>query len=188
MAGLEERRCPRCSAVLPVSAFAVDRNKSGGVKGWCRSCDNARSREYYAANRERRLARVKQYQASKRRPRKCRICKEPSTSNRHQLCDACRQARKDHAWRERERRRPNRATPTERGYGSAHKKLRKEWAKVVASGLATCARCNDPITVGQPWDLGHDDLDRSKYVGPEHRRCNRQTSTHRKQQGVSRSW
>jgi hypothetical protein len=38
-----------------------------------------------------------------------------------------------------------------------------------------CARCGERIEPGEPWDLGHDDVDRSRYTGPEHRRCNRST-------------
>jgi hypothetical protein len=41
------------------------------------------------------------------------------------------------------------------------------------------------ILPGQDWDLGHDDYDRSRYTGPEHRRCNRQTS---KPRLFSRKW
>jgi hypothetical protein len=29
-----------------------------------------------------------------------------------------------------------------------------------------------------PWELGHIDGSRSRYAGPEHRKCNRQTATH----------
>ena len=31
----------------------------------------------------------------------------------------------------------------------------------------------DRIVPGQPWDLGHDDIDRSRCTGPEHAACNR---------------
>lgn len=75
--------------------------------------------------------------------------------------------------RERERRRPSRYV---RGYGSVHRNLRKRWEPVVAAGLAACARCGGPIIPGEGWDLGHDDANRGRYVGPEHRRCNRATS------------
>lgn len=69
--------------------------------------------------------------------------------------------------RERRRRR-------EREYSSSrHRTLRARFRLVVAAGLAYCARCGDPISPDEPWDLGHDDFDRSRYSGPEHARCNR---------------
>ncbi len=58
-------------------------------------------------------------------------------------------------------------------YGKTHKRLRSSWAKRVAAGGVSCARCGLPIAVGAEWDLGHDDFDRTRYAGPEHRRCNR---------------
>jgi hypothetical protein len=74
-----------------------------------------------------------------------------------------------------------------RGYGSKHKALRKRWASAVERGGVSCARCGRQITPGTPWDLRHDDHDRTIYVGPEHRRCNRRTATHRAGQRRFRS-
>jgi hypothetical protein len=71
--------------------------------------------------------------------------------------------------------RGNRST-TARGYGHAHQKLRKRWAKEVAKGTVTCPRCGRMIEPGESWDLGHADHDRRRYVGPEHAGCNRATA------------
>lgn len=65
------------------------------------------------------------------------------------------------------------------GYGIAHQKRRDRLARTVAAGEAVCWRCSKPIKPGQPWDLGHHDLNRSVYMGPEHRACNRAVKTHR---------
>lgn len=72
-------------------------------------------------------------------------------------------------------------TTRERGYGTAHKNLRKSYEKLVASGEALCWRCLENglpedqarIDPTDDWDLGHDDHDRTKYRGPEHVACNR---------------
>lgn len=79
------------------------------------------------------------------------------------------------------------ATTTERGYGSAHQRERARVKRdVVDKGLGVCWRCGGWIDPSMPWDLGHDDLDRSVYRGPEHRgrECpaggNRATSGRRK--------
>jgi hypothetical protein len=62
-----------------------------------------------------------------------------------------------------------------RGYGRAHQVRRAREAVVVDRGEAFCARCGLWISPGEPWDLGHDPLDRSRYLGAMHRRCNRDT-------------
>jgi hypothetical protein len=56
-----------------------------------------------------------------------------------------------------------------RGYGGRHQALRRALEPSVAAGLVDCARCGLPLQPWQAWDLGHDDLDRGKYSGPEHR-------------------
>jgi hypothetical protein len=70
---------------------------------------------------------------------------------------------------------------TAHGYGKLHKRLRAREAKRVAAGEAFCAapRCKHPrgrwIAPSEPWDLGHHPFDRSRYLGPMHRGCNRNT-------------
>ena len=67
-----------------------------------------------------------------------------------------------------------------RKYGTAHRRLRKQWARKVERGDVECSRCGDPIDPRDTWDLDHRDgggpLD---YYGPSHARCNRATSSHR---------
>lgn len=64
---------------------------------------------------------------------------------------------------------PSKGTTNQRGYNYKHQKLRKQVAPLVAAGKAECWRCKQPIHPGQPWDLGHSDTDRTRYMGPEHR-------------------
>lgn len=66
-----------------------------------------------------------------------------------------------------------RGTRQQRGYGADHDRLRAEWAPKVATGTIRCARCRGIIRADEPWDLGHDDHDRTRYRGPEHANCNR---------------
>jgi hypothetical protein len=74
-----------------------------------------------------------------------------------------------------------------RGYGAEHQRIRRSLAGIVAMGEMTCARCGRRIRAGEPWDLGHVDGDRSRYAGPEHRRCNRATALHVERR-TSRAW
>lgn len=82
-----------------------------------------------------------------------------------------------------------------RGYGKRHRKLRAALAPQVEAGEAVCWRCQKLIVPGTPWDLGHDDNDRSVYRGPEHRKCNRRAGgrqgakvTNRGRGMVRRDW
>lgn len=60
------------------------------------------------------------------------------------------------------------------GYGKAHKRLRAQYAARMRAGERfRCWRCGLLINPVGPWDLGHDDADRSLYRGPEHVACNR---------------
>jgi hypothetical protein len=74
-------------------------------------------------------------------------------------CGPCRQA-VDQA----------RGTPAERGYDARHRRIRAQWAPLVAAGGVICWRCNLVIPPGAPWQMGHDD-DKTGYVGPEHQSC-----------------
>jgi hypothetical protein len=74
-------------------------------------------------------------------------------------------------------------------YGRSHRRLRQQFDEIVKAGAALCARCGKPIHPLEPWDLGHDDHDRRRYNGPEHRRCNRATAgRHNTVRRSSRQW
>ena len=51
--------CYACKRDKPVGEFSPDSSKASGRSSICRACDRAKSRRYYAQNRERVLARVK---------------------------------------------------------------------------------------------------------------------------------
>jgi hypothetical protein len=71
-------------------------------------------------------------------------------------------------------------------YCAHHQQLRASLQPTVSAGRATCWRCTEPIAPDEPWDLGHDDDDRTLYRGIECRKCNRSTSTRRKDRTVRR--
>jgi hypothetical protein len=52
-----------------------------------------------------------------------------------------------------------------------HRRQRKMLEPLVAFGTVKCARCGRLIGPDGPWDLGHVDGDKTRYAGPEHRRC-----------------
>jgi hypothetical protein len=56
------------------------------------------------------------------------------------------------------------------GYTGKHRVLRNKIKQAMDLGqVFACWRCGEPIQPGQPWELGHDDVDRSIWRGPEHR-------------------
>lgn len=65
---------------------------------------------------------------------------------------------------------------TRRGYGTQHQKLRAQYAKLIATGEARCARCGQPIHPGQRWALDHSDHPDAHqmgwYLGASHSACN----------------
>jgi hypothetical protein len=75
----------------------------------------------------------------------------------------------------------------EREYDSKHVAARNEWVPVVEAGGVECRRasngtCRAPspiIQPDEPWDLGHPDRECPAPRAPEHRGCNRATSTRR---------
>jgi hypothetical protein len=47
------KECPRCHKDKPPEDFYRDATKPSGLRSLCKSCDLAKSRAYYAANRRR---------------------------------------------------------------------------------------------------------------------------------------
>jgi len=62
----DSHRCPRCGEVKPVHAFYRDASKANGRRFICKSCDRARVKDHYRANREQRLARANARNAARR--------------------------------------------------------------------------------------------------------------------------
>jgi hypothetical protein len=202
--------CRRCGALL------ARRPGSGRQREYCWPCADYSGR-YYWRNRESVLEKNRQRAARQRTyrsPPPCAICGRPTPSARNRYCgpDCARQAgranyqrrmtpdkREAKRARDREREReqrlgvyvpppPGKAAPPVTGV--RHRLTRASWAPLVASGRVACARCGRLIAAGAKWDLGHDDHDPNRYVGPEHVACNRATSSRgrRRQRATSRAW
>lgn len=175
------RKCYVCGLERPAEEFARDKSKASGRKSVCRECDSAKSRRYYEANKDLVYVRIT---AEGSPPRMCENgCGREATSSRHWYCGRCREAKRR---AKAARSTPKTGTTTERGYGVEHQRLRRQLARLVAAGGAVCVRCGELIPPGEPWDLGHDDDDRSRHSGVEHRKCNRATASRRPVR--SRDW
>lgn len=183
MATVELKVCPVCGETKDLGGFYRDVSKARGVQSRCKVCESERMRRRYEKNRERMLAAMNARAAAKREllpPKLCRRCGGELPSRRWVFHPECLvQERAENPHRSGRRSSWGSDSPAARGYGTEHKKLREAWARRIANGPVDCARCHRPIFPGDLWDLGHHDRDRSRYVGPEHRKCNRQTSKHR---------
>lgn len=75
-----------------------------------------------------------------------------------------------------------------RKYGTAHRRLRKQWASKVERGGVICRRCDKPIDPRDKWDLDHTDGGRpTDYYGPSHARCNRATNRYEADRWLDRT-
>lgn len=75
-----------------------------------------------------------------------------------------------------------RGTRQQRGYGAEHDRLGRDYQRRMDAGETfACWRCGKSLGTrrGIDWDLGHDDVDRTRYRGPECVKCNRGTATRR---------
>lgn len=99
-------------------------------------------------------------------PERVYVCSRPGCPNtvvgRQGYCPACEAERRAGA--------PSRHAT---GHGSRHDAERRRWAHSVSQGRVRCARCGEVIELGDLWDLDHVDGDKSRYLGPSHRSCNR---------------
>lgn len=183
------RYCPKCDRMQEETNFGGDRSKASGFKSLCKTCDQEKARAWYRRNRRRKIA----YVQARVTPvdRRC-ACGRPTWAVQSPYCDQhSEEARYGRAWRAKIRRRNSGVkhvkSTNERGYGRRHQALRKTWQRQVDLGIVICWRCGNPIAPGSPWDLGHDDVDRTVYRGPEHQACNRSHRS-RERMRFSRKW
>ena len=100
-----------------------------------------------------------------------RVCAEPGCPNLQAEARCVKHRRQ----RERER-----GTRQQRGYGPAHDALRASYQRRMDAGeVFTCWRCVTTRIDPTAWHLGHDDADRTRYMGPECVPCNTATSGRR---------
>lgn len=72
-------------------------------------------------------------------------------------------------------------------YGYEHRRLREQWRPRVERGEVACAcGCGRMIPPGAAWDLGHDPMDKRRYLGPMLAACNRNTALERRLHGRRR--
>jgi hypothetical protein len=73
-----------------------------------------------------------------------------------------------------------RPSTNDRDYGVNHQNVRRGYVEAMAGGyLFRCTRCPEYIYPGELWDLDHSD-DRTHYLGPAHRACNRAAAARKK--------
>lgn len=98
----------------------------------------------------------------------CDICQEPfeSKTPNQKYCSAdCRNSRRGFTT-------DKAATATERGYGAAHRKARREWKAIVdAQGGIECCLCGHWVEASERWHLDHTP-ERDGYRGVAHALCN----------------
>jgi hypothetical protein len=63
---VEVARCYACGRDKRVDEFSPDRSKASGRSSICRACDRDKSKRYYEANRERKLAKMAERNAGLR--------------------------------------------------------------------------------------------------------------------------
>ena len=60
------KRCAMCKQTKPLSEFNVHRGRKDGLQPQCRECSRARSRRYYAENRDKHLEVIRARRARER--------------------------------------------------------------------------------------------------------------------------
>ena len=63
------KRCTGCGWELAIDMFARDASKASGHTSICKACDRDKSRRYYSANREKKLAYMNARNAASREAR-----------------------------------------------------------------------------------------------------------------------
>jgi hypothetical protein len=92
-----ERFCARCGTRKKLEEFATDRSKRSGIKSFCKTCENEKSKAYYRANREAVLEKAAARRGRPRPPERtnCSECGEPLPQGHRVTCgkSKCREAR-----------------------------------------------------------------------------------------------